>query len=67
VPETTSHQRQKNSSAVTSALLLLLAATALVLPHVTASLVAEEWANRVNALVFIFVGVMLLHVVGRVR
>jgi ubiquinone biosynthesis protein len=65
VPETTAHRRRKNYSAVVASLLLVLAAVAFVLPRVTASLFAEEWANRVNAVVFIACGALLLRAAGR--
>ncbi|HZG52994.1 MAG TPA: AarF/UbiB family protein [Pyrinomonadaceae bacterium] len=67
VPESATHQRQKNSTAVTTALLLVLAAVALALPRITAALVAEVWANRINAFVFIACGAFLLRAAGRAR
>lgn len=67
MPETASHRQRKNSAAVTTALLLVLAAVAVMLPRVTASLVPEEWANRINAVVFIACGAMLLGAAGRGR
>jgi ubiquinone biosynthesis protein len=65
VPEAASRRPRENSSAVSTALLLVLAATALLLPHVTPSLVANEWANRVNTVVFIAVGAMVLRAASR--
>jgi hypothetical protein len=67
VPETTSHQRQKNSAAVMTAMLLLLAAIAFALPRVTSALVGDEWAGRINTFVFVACGALLLIVVGRTR
>lgn len=65
VAETDSHQRGKNSSAVVAALLLLLAAVVMLLPHLMVSLVTKEWANRVNVVVFILVGAMVLRAASR--
>jgi predicted unusual protein kinase regulating ubiquinone biosynthesis (AarF/ABC1/UbiB family) len=65
VPEAASRRHRKNSSAAFAALLLAFAAAALLLPHVTASLVAREWANGVNAVVFVACGALLLRVAGR--
>lgn len=67
VPETPSRRQQKNSAAIVIALLLLLAAAALLLPRVAASLLAEEWANRINAVVFIACGALLLRAAVRTR
>ena len=60
LPETVSRQRQRNSTAVITAMLLLLAAVAFVLPRVTSSFVGGEWAGRINALVFMACGALLL-------
>ncbi|HEX8292496.1 MAG TPA: AarF/UbiB family protein, partial [Pyrinomonadaceae bacterium] len=65
VTETPSDRRQKNSSAAVTSLLLVLASAALLLPPLTASLLAREWADRVNAVVFILVGVMVLRAASR--
>lgn len=65
VPETTSRRPRKNSSAAFTALLFVLAATALLLPHVTSSLVSNEWASRVNTVTFIAVGAMVLRAASR--
>jgi hypothetical protein len=67
VPEAASQRRRKNSSAVFTALLLALAAVALLLPHVTASLLTKEWAHRINALTFAACGAWLLRAAGRTR
>ena len=67
VPETASHQRQKNSTAVTIAMLLLLAAIAFALPRVTSSFVGNEWAGKINAVAFIACGALVLLAVGRTR
>jgi len=65
VAEKPSDRGQKNSSAVTTALLLVLASVALLLPSVTRSVLTREWADRVDAVVFILVGVMVLRAVSR--
>ena len=65
VPETALHHQRKNSAAVVTALLLVLAA-AVLLPSVTASLVSKEWANRINTVVFIAVGAMVLRAAAKV-
>ena len=67
VPETASHQRQKNSTAVMTAMLLLLAAIASALPRITTALVGADWAGRINAVGFIGCGALLLFAIGRVR
>ena len=65
VPETTSHRRREKSSTIVAALLLLLAAAAMLLPQVTASLPSKEWAGRVNAVVFVLLGAMVLRAASR--
>jgi len=65
VPEAASHRRRNNSSSVTTALLLAFAAITLLLPHVTASLAAGAWADRINAVAFVLAGAVLLHAVSR--
>jgi predicted unusual protein kinase regulating ubiquinone biosynthesis (AarF/ABC1/UbiB family) len=67
VPETASHQRQKNSTAVMTAMLLLLAAVAFALPRVTSSFVGNAWAGRINAVAFVACGALLLLVASRTR
>ncbi|MCA1593785.1 MAG: hypothetical protein LC754_14275, partial [Acidobacteria bacterium] len=67
VPEAAEHRRQKNSSAVLNAWLLVLASVALLLPRLTASMLAEPWAERINTVVFIFVGALLLRAANRIR
>ena len=67
VPETASQQRRKNATAVMSAMLLLFAAVVFVLPRVTSSLVANEWAGRINAIAFVACGALLLLTAGRMR
>lgn len=67
VPEAAEQRRQKNSSAVLNAWLLVLASVALLLPRVTASMLAEPWAERINTVIFIFVGALLLRAASRVR
>ena len=67
LPETASHRRQKNSTAVMMAMLLLLAAIAFALPRVTSSFLGNEWAGRINAVVFVACGALLLVVTGRTR
>ena len=67
VPEKLSQQRQKNSTAVMTAMLLLLAAIAFALPRVTSSFVGSDWAGRINAVVFIAGGALLLFAMGRTR
>jgi predicted unusual protein kinase regulating ubiquinone biosynthesis (AarF/ABC1/UbiB family) len=67
VPETASHQRQKNSTAVTTAMLLLFAAVVFALPRVTSSFVGNEWAGRINAVAFVACGALLLLAMGRTR
>ncbi|HKG80861.1 MAG TPA: AarF/UbiB family protein [Pyrinomonadaceae bacterium] len=67
VPETASHQRQKNSGAIVTAMLLLLVAVAFALPRVTSSLVGSDWAGRINAVAFVACGALLLLATGRAR
>jgi ubiquinone biosynthesis protein len=65
VPEAASRRHRKNSSAAFAALLLALAAAALLLPHVTASLAGNEWANGISAAVFIACGACVLRAAVR--
>jgi ubiquinone biosynthesis protein len=65
VPETASQRRRDNSSSIVTALLLLLAAAALLLPQVAASFLSKEWAGRVNAVVFVLIGAMILRAAAR--
>jgi hypothetical protein len=67
VPETPSHQRQKNSTAITTAMVLLLAAVAFALPRVTSSFLGTDWAGKINAVAFVACGALLLLAVGRTR
>jgi predicted unusual protein kinase regulating ubiquinone biosynthesis (AarF/ABC1/UbiB family) len=67
VPETASHERQKNSAAVVTAMLLLLVAVAFALPRVTSSFFGSEWAGRINAIAFIACGALVLLAVSRTR
>lgn len=60
-----SNRRSRNSTAVTTSLLLLLAAIALLLPRVMASLAGQEWANTINTVVFLTVGVMALRAASK--
>jgi len=54
------------SSALVTALLLVLAAVLLLSPYVTASVAAGPWANRINTIVFMIFGALLLRAVSRV-
>jgi predicted unusual protein kinase regulating ubiquinone biosynthesis (AarF/ABC1/UbiB family) len=67
LPEIASHRRQKNSAAVMMAMILLLAAIVFALPRVTSSFVGNEWAGKINAVVFVACGALLLVVTGRTR
>ena len=67
VSETASQRRQKNSVAVMTAMLLLLTAVAFALPRVTSVFVGNVWAGRINALVFIACGALLLMAMSRTR
>jgi hypothetical protein len=60
LPQEAERGRRRNSSAVFVSTLLALAAAALVLPQLTAALVPEAWAGRVNALLFVVCGAALL-------
>jgi predicted unusual protein kinase regulating ubiquinone biosynthesis (AarF/ABC1/UbiB family) len=55
------------TSAVVAALLLVLAAAGLLSHYVTASMVAGPWANRINTIVFLVFGALLLRATSRVR
>lgn len=65
VTERDSDRRQRNSSTVVTALLLVLASVSLLLPPLTHSLLTREWADRVNVVVFILVGVSVLRAASR--
>src|ERR1051325_6292150 len=64
VPDTASHQRQKNSAAIMTAMLLLLAAVTFVLPRMTRSFIGSDWADRIDAVAFAACGALLLLAVG---
>jgi ubiquinone biosynthesis protein len=64
-PEADSGRRRRNSTAAVTALLLLLAGVVMLLPRATAALASEVWASRINTLVFILLGAMLLRAAGR--
>ena len=65
VTERDSDRRQRNSSTVVTALLLVLASVSLLLPPLTNSLLTREWADRVNVVIFILVGVSVLRAASR--
>jgi len=61
------HRGAEASSAVVSALLLVLAAVVLLSHYITASVIAGAWANRVNTIVFMVFGALLLRAMSRIR
>ena len=65
VAEDASARGRRNSLATVTALLLVLAASALLLPRVTAALGAGEWEGRINAVVFIVLGAAVLRTATR--
>jgi ubiquinone biosynthesis protein len=60
-----SGRRQRNSGAAVTALLLVLAGAVMWLPRVTAAFVDQVWADRVNAVVFVFIGAIILRAATR--
>ena len=61
------HRGAGASSAVVPALLLVLAAVVLLSHYITASVIAGAWANRVNTIVFMVFGALLLRAMSRIR
>jgi ubiquinone biosynthesis protein len=59
-PEAPRGRRRENSASAVNALLLLLAAAVVLLPRATAALFEEAWAERIDTVVFIMLGALLL-------
>jgi hypothetical protein len=58
------HRGARSSSAVVTALVLLLASVVLLSHYITSSVVAGVWANRINTIVFMLLGALLLRAVS---
>jgi predicted unusual protein kinase regulating ubiquinone biosynthesis (AarF/ABC1/UbiB family) len=61
----TAHGGADSSSSVVVALVLLLAGVVLLSQYITPSIVGGAWANRINTIVFMVIGGLLLRVVSR--
>jgi predicted unusual protein kinase regulating ubiquinone biosynthesis (AarF/ABC1/UbiB family) len=58
------HRGARSSSAVVTALVLLLASVVLLSHYITSSVVPGLWANRINTIVFMLLGALLLRAVS---
>lgn len=65
VTDTAARRKQRNSLAIAVALLMILAAVALLAHHLATMSVAPAWVERVSALAFVMLGVILLRAVSR--